>query len=500
MKISNDEIHVRLGGLSSEVKTLEPLYRTINDPQEAPIDALGDVLGPAAKALALGVGAPQSLCFQSVLSVANLVAQSLRNVDVDGRVHPISEFFISEAISGDRKSEADKWALKAVTAWEKRKLEQYGVDIADFQIAEEAYKRSRAQCKSSPTARLTTEEISNALKSMGDPPKRPRSPYIIVEEGTVEGLIKLLEHNLPSIGIFSAEGGQMIGGHAMNRDNLLKSISVLSNFWDGKPISRVRAEERIKMFGRRLCMHLLLQPTVGNVLWTNEIAAGQGFFARCLRVRAKSLMGTRGYVNCNLQEDPCLQKFWSTVDELLNHPLSMDSGYNPGLNLSSLHLSPEAKKRYVAFYTSVEDELKEGGKYRPISAFASKAAEHSVRIAATLTCISSQYLLEIDELQMDSGARIMDFYLNEALRLSEVAQVSQDLQDAQVLYHWIVNEGMPEVYLVKIYQCGPRGIREKSRAKKLMRILEDHGHLIPVGTRKIDGQMRREAWVVNVEK
>jgi hypothetical protein len=35
----------------------------------------------------------------------------------------------------------------------------------------------------------------------------------------------------PSLGLFSAEGGQFIGGHGMNEDNKLKTAAGLSCAW-----------------------------------------------------------------------------------------------------------------------------------------------------------------------------------------------------------------------------------------------------------------------------
>ena len=44
------------------------------------------------------------------------------------------------------------------------------------------------------------------------------------------------------MGVFSAEGGQFIGGHGMSEDNRLKTAAALSGVWDGEPIKRVRKQ------------------------------------------------------------------------------------------------------------------------------------------------------------------------------------------------------------------------------------------------------------------
>jgi hypothetical protein len=60
------------------------------------------------------------------------------------------------------------------------------------------------------------------------------------QEPTFEGLCRGLEHGQPSIGIFAAEGGQFIAGHAMGAENKLKTAAGLSSVWDGETIKRVR--------------------------------------------------------------------------------------------------------------------------------------------------------------------------------------------------------------------------------------------------------------------
>ena len=76
------------------------------------------------------------------------------------------------------------------------------------------------------------QEIADLIE-----PEPPIEPLIIVEEPTYEGLVKYLARGQPSVGLFSDEGGRFVGGNAMNRDNLLKTLAGLSSLWDAKPIN-----------------------------------------------------------------------------------------------------------------------------------------------------------------------------------------------------------------------------------------------------------------------
>ncbi|WP_227271566.1 DUF3987 domain-containing protein [Roseobacter weihaiensis] len=68
-----------------------------------------------------------------------------------------------------------------------------------------------------------------------DAPQAPMAPIIprkVLSDVTYEGLLHHFEDGDPSVGIFSDEGGQIFGGHAMSKDNQLKTSAGLSKLWD----------------------------------------------------------------------------------------------------------------------------------------------------------------------------------------------------------------------------------------------------------------------------
>ena len=100
-----------------------------------------------------------------------------------------------------------------------------------------------------------------ALGLIGEEALRPLLPIRIRTEPTLEGLIRLFRECYQSLGIMSSEGGQFIGGHAMREDARLRTAAGLSNAWDGNSIKRSRSGDgNYALFGRRLTMHLLVQP------------------------------------------------------------------------------------------------------------------------------------------------------------------------------------------------------------------------------------------------
>lgn len=79
----------------------------------------------------------------------------------------------------------------------------------------------------------------------------------------------------------------------MKDDNNLATITGLSKFWDGETVKRIRAgEANSTIAGKRLAMHLMMQPMVAHTLFKNELNRGQGFLARVLMMEPESTMGS----------------------------------------------------------------------------------------------------------------------------------------------------------------------------------------------------------------
>ena len=104
--------------LQRNLEPPRPLMRELPSPDPFPVEALGAVLEPAARAIHDRVQAPLAVCAQSVLGTAGLATQAYANIELPiggKRVKPISSYFITIAESGERKTEADfqaNWAIR----------------------------------------------------------------------------------------------------------------------------------------------------------------------------------------------------------------------------------------------------------------------------------------------------------------------------------------------------------------------------------------------------
>ena len=105
---------------------------------------------------------------------------------------------------------------------------------------------------------------------------------------------------------------------------------------------------------------------------------------------------------------------------------------------------------------------------------------------------------EIDTNTLDGAIRLAEHYADEALRLWQASVVPAHIVDAQRLLDWI-NDRWTEshISIADISRVGPNAIRVAERARRLVKVLEEHHQLAKArGPVTICGLRRREAWQI----
>jgi Protein of unknown function (DUF3987) len=189
-----------------------PLMREMPPPDPFPTDALGEVLGNAAIGIKDRTRAPIAICGQSVLAVATLVTQAHANVVLPtGQTRPLSNYFATIGVTGERKSAVDYEATWPIRKRAETLRESYDAERLDYENAFEAWDRARKHA--TDACKGVQDAIKSALDRLGSPPAEPLRPLLRCSEPTIEGLMKTLAKGWPSLGVFSDEGGMFIGGH-----------------------------------------------------------------------------------------------------------------------------------------------------------------------------------------------------------------------------------------------------------------------------------------------
>ncbi len=473
-----------------------PLLRELPPAAPFPMDALGSVLGPAARAIHDRVRAPLAICGQSVLGTATMAVQGHANVVLPmGQTKPLSSYFLTVALTGERKTAADHEALRPVRNHEAALRANCDVERLQYEDAVLVWRSARRAAVRDTEGNAAA--LAAALAALGPEPSPPLEPLLTCQEPTFEGLCKVLAEGQPSIGIFAAEGGHFIGGHGMVGAKL-RTATGFSMLWDGDPIKRVRAAEGVTVLAdRRVAMHLMAQPDVAAMLVGDRFLIEQGLVSRILLTAPEPAGGTRMWREPSPEAKTTMQHYGKVLLKILERPLPLVSGTRNELAPRALSLSRGARRRWINFYDHVEAKIGSGGELEPVRGLANKLPEHAARMAAVLALVSNSEAGEIGSADMDAGIALARHYAAEALRLVGASRVSGDLHEAQRLLTWLhTNWKRPLVSLPDIYQRGPTSIRDKAHASRVVRALEEHGWLVRAPAGFVDEVFRREVWRV----
>ena len=452
-----------------------PLFPPMPKPEPFPIEALGPVLSPAAAAIARKVQVPEAIAAQSVLAAASLAAQAHADVLLPyGQTRPISLNFVTVARSGDRKSTADNEALWPVRKHEEKLRQQHDAEHRAWSIAHAAW--SAEKRKIEVDRNRTFEQRRVDLVELGPEPTRPLHPFLTSPDPTVEGLAKAWAHAPAALGIFTAEGGQFIGGHGMSQDHRLKTAAACSEIWDGRPIKRIRAMDGVSILhGRRLSMHLMVQPDAAAQFLSDPLLRDQGLLSRVLVAAPETIAGERLYRDVAPEDNAAIKAYGARLLSILEAPLPLQYGKANELAPRTLRLSAEAESAWRKFHDHVEIQCGTGGELRLIQDFAAKAAEHVARIAGVLTILEDIRASEIGLEAMRCAIALVDWYIAEALRLQGAARTDPRLMRAHQLLQWMQQQSDPLIPFRDILRLGPSATRTKSAAEEALRILAEHG-------------------------
>ena len=468
-----------------------PLYRQLPPALPYPIEALGP-LRPAAEAVHLATQAPIALCAQSVMAAAALAVQAHHDVILPGGGRkPLTQIFISIAESGERKSSVDRIALRAVYRVEADWRQKNADAMTEYKADHAAWKKHKEHLET--IHKKDRASLKSALMSAGAEPKAPPHPMLLIADPTPEALVLHLAGR-PWGGVFTAEGGILVGGSAFNDESRMRSGALFNNLWDGEPIRRLRVQTGSTFLpGRRCSAHIMLQPVVAAKLLGDDMLDGMGMLARMLVVAPESTAGTRMFKDRDASAALALADYDTRLRQLLEAPPRLKGNSDDVLDPEPLECSADARELWIGFHDYAEAAIGDGGEWRGIRAFGAKAAEHAGRLAAVLAAYAGEP--DVSAEMMACGITLAQHHAAEMIRLKGGASITPELKAAQRLLDWWQDRGHDPVHLQEIYQSGPSILRTAAAARAACRVLQDHGWIAELtkGT-EVGGSPRREAW------
>ena len=461
----------------------QPLLRDLPPSQPFPEEALGPLL-LAVRAVQSSTQAPLAIPAASGLAMASLAVQGFADVETLGGRRPTSLYMLTIAKSGERKSSCDAPLIAGLRQHEKEQAKNREQALQSSKNARALWKaehdRITANLKSRDSLKRTGAQAD--LEALAPEPDAPPSTDRVVTEPTYEGLTRLFCEGQPSLGIFSDEGGQFLGGHGMNSDNRQKTLAALNDLWGGNPIRRTRqGDGSFTLYDRRLAIHLMVQPTVAYEFMSDPLAADTGFLPRFLMCEPESTIGSRLYANTR-HDGMAIMDFETRLRQILQTEMPMDEETRE-LNPRLLSLSDGARELLILFSDTIELEQAKGASLAQITGTASKSAEQAARIAGVLTLWRDLGATEINSDTMQNAIDLAQYYLHEALRLANASLISKQVQQAETLRKWLLDKWLPkhlsEPYVVPsdILQFGPNLLRERPKIKKAIAMLVESGWL-----------------------
>lgn len=408
-----------------------------------PVAALPQLLQQTVEAIHDITQAPVAMCAISTIAAINIAVQGYGDVyhPFEHKAKPISLNLACIGESGERKSTVDNHTFEALREHQTRLRYRY----------EEA--------KNSGTT-------GNLLE-----------PYFLISDFTAESVFLKLYKGHPVMAVMTSEGGKVTGGHGMDKDKLLYSATCLSSLWDSGSGDRIHSTvESFFSNGKRFSIYFQIQPDAAMRFFINPVLRDQGLHSRLLAGYPKSRVGER-----IIRSDPkpesfqAKEAFSGRLNDILKTSLPINPEMNGSLKPKVLELEPNAKTRLVAFENYLEPRRAEGQVHQSIRDISGKAPENACRMAATFTL---SHNLESNVITLDaleSAITIVEYFLEEALRLRHQAAGDQLVQQAVRLYRWLLDSWLPEngktITLPMLQRRCPLALRSL-RSKGLRRLLE----------------------------
>lgn len=435
-----------------------------------PLDSLPGIIRDAVQEYAQYGQQPMSLIAGSALSATSFACQHLANVKRDAiNIGPISLNMLIIAESGERKTSADNVFSRSIREWVDATRMDYSRKFKEASAQQEVWEIKTKACRE--TIKAATKDASKIKDSeMAEmeleklcvtKPKHSKPPTILYSDVNAASLGQDLTDNYPSAALWSAEGMVFAGSAGMNKDNIIPMLGLLNTLWDNGEYENTRKlVDSVKIKGARLTVSLMMQNIIFEQMSQsrNCVARGSGNLARFLISRPTSTIGFRPYRE-PAEERPYMDVFNARITELLNSPFNRDE--NGRLAPGCLEMADDAKAAWVEFFDRVELNLKESEEYGTVRDFGSKSAENAARLAAIFHIMEHGPTGEIGAKAVTSACTLMQWYLDEALRVMNLQIREKQTSDLDALFKWIINEFDETAFSRRhANQNGPGGLRK----------------------------------------
>jgi uncharacterized protein DUF3987/primase-like protein len=259
-----------------------PLCPEPHPAEPYPLAALGS-LQSVVEGIAEAVGCEPGLAAQSVLMTTSLATVGIADIDLPKiGTTGLSLFFVTIARSSERKSSADRRAIRGVkdrvaelAKEHKLQAKRHKDEVRIYAAAENQILKDR---------KLDRKTKADKLQALGPEPPPLLHPVLASADMTVEGVLKeWARKTFRAVqALTTSEGGLFVSGAAMTKDMRMRTVATLCSLWDCEMMTKVRAGDGVLIAGeKRLVVHFMIQPNFVPELLGDPVLRQQGFLSGC---------------------------------------------------------------------------------------------------------------------------------------------------------------------------------------------------------------------------
>jgi len=367
-------------------------YGGLWNPDNYPCWLFPDVIRQAFMSVAYQTGAPLPLIGASALGALSLSLQAQLDVQSPyGSTEPCALYLITLGQSGERKTTCDRMFMRELHAVHDRLYEQSRAEYDQYLRMVEERKKRRGKADPQPE------------------PVKPKVINMISSNATPAAIRNSLHEFSPFGSLMSDEAGTVLRGPGASDPYLLNQL------WDGAFIDvNRRSTGLIRINSPRFTLSLMLQPEVFAAFKDkqNNLAETSGLLPRSLVSFPQSTQGFRSTVHGEYLEQG-IKPLQQTLGEWLEKSWR---AFVDGEPRRTVACDPGAQQIWRQFSDEIEFNSRPGACYSQITAFASKAGSHALRMAA----LFSQFQQDPSFITQDSMFRAMGlvrWYLGQYLML-----------------------------------------------------------------------------------
>jgi hypothetical protein len=449
-----------------------PLCSEPRPAEPYPLTALGS-LQSVVEGIGQAVGCEPGLAAQSVLMTASLATVGIADIDLPKiGVTGLPLFFVTIARSSERKSSADRRAIRGVKDRVAELAKEHKLQAKRHKDEVRIYAAAENQVLKDK--KLDRKTKAEKLQALGPEPAPLLHPVLTSADMTVEGVVKeWARKTFRAVqALTTSEGGLFVSGAAMTKDMRMRTVATLCSLWDCEMMVKVRAGDGVLIAGqKRLVVHFMIQPNFVQELLGDPVLRQQGFLSRLLIAWPRSRIGFRVDESDDDKEavaTPAEEEFRRRIHALVSRYASDE------LELGKpLRVDTEARKLWRAYSNEVERAQQPGAIYAELSDVAGKNAEMAGRLAGVLTLYDKPGATTVTAKVMRNAIAIARWYLNEALRINETGILRQEIVDATELLQWLRKNPQHRTKRA-LLQNAPNRMRGKANLDPLLRILAEH--------------------------